>query len=158
MIVIRKAEPADVPAIVRLLIGTWPSSDRVRGSCSNEVRDTFSGAAFRPTFFVAQTGGQVVGCGAWNWSWLNYGFYEMCWGVVADGWRGLGIGRRIVEARMADIAEAAAKEGEDHHTIMLSTHLRSMYERYGFRSILESPGTLNDGSTHLMMKEVWREG
>jgi GNAT superfamily N-acetyltransferase len=150
---IRKMLPQDVSDVETLLKSIWPDSSRVRRTVRLELLDMFSDAAYRPTFFVAVTcSGEIVGCGAWNWSWLNYGMYELCWGCLYPAYRGQGLGRKLVEARLADIAEQARNEGETTFQVFTSTHRPEIYKRYGFKTILVTPdGTSIEDKSHLMI-------
>lgn len=153
MTIVRKVLRSDALFVESLLRDTWPTSERVSRTVLREIEDMFSTAEFRPTFFVAEDHGVVVGCGAWNWSWINYGMYEMCWCCVRPDYRGRGIGRMLVQRRLDDIREISSQQGEDGYAVFLSTPHREMYERYGFRSILQPSGcsALDGDDSHLMM-------
>lgn len=153
MTIIQKMQRSNVPHVEKLLRGTWPDSERVARTVLRELEDMFSNAEYRPTFFVAEDHDRIVGCGAWNWSWLNYGMYEICWGCVLENYRGRGIGRALVEARLEDIQLTSSAEGEKTFTVLTSTHLPLLYEKYGFRSIEITPSEVTlENVSHLM---VW---
>lgn len=150
---IRKMTRYDILFVEQLLCDTWPDNTRVKRTVLRELEDMFSSAEYRPTFFVAEDHGRIIGCGAWNWSWLNYGMFEICWGCVREDYRGRGLGRALVEARLADILQASRSEGETCHQVMVSTHLTEMYEHYGFRTVVavRDASTLEAGSSIMIL-------
>lgn len=153
MTIVRKMHIADVSEVERLLVSTWPNHPRVARSCRRELEDMFSTAEFRPTFFVAEDSGVIVGCGAWNWSSLNCGTYEISWAAVKAEHRGCGIGRQLVQARLDDIRDTALSQGESIYLVLVSTHLTRMYERYGFhRARVRFDAGLDREPAYLMVR------
>lgn len=151
---IRKLAAADVQAVIALALSNWPDDERIARSLPLELADMFSNATYRPTFFVAEIDGEIVGFGGWNWAWHNYDIYEIFWGNVAKGYQGRGIGRQLVEARLEDIAKVAASEPLARQSyVTVSTDHREMYERYGF-SVIAMMDLWQDPETHLMMKSL----
>ncbi len=151
---IRKLVRADVSAVIALVLLNWPNDERIARSLPMELADMFSNATYRPTFFVAEDDGKIVGFGGWNWAWHNYDIYELFWGNVAFGYQGRGIGRQLVEARLDDILEVTAAELQAKQSyVTVSTHHREMYERYGF-AVIATMDLWQDPKTHLMMKSL----
>lgn len=152
MATIRKMQKSDVLHVERLLRDTWPDSERVQRTILRELEDQFSSAEYRPTFFIAEDHGCVVGCGAWNWSWVNYGMYELCWGCVREDYRGRGLGRMLVERRLNDIRSSSNDEHETSCIVMLSTHRPEIYCRYGFQPVMTLPADSTlEGDSKLMV-------
>ena len=155
MTYVRKMIDRDVPAARRLTLENFPGlSAEQAASLPLELSDMFSNAAYRPTFFVAKDGSELVGLAGWNWAWLNYGVYELCWGQVRASHRGRGLGRLLVEARLDDISATETDSARAPYVIV-STHLDAMYARYGFRTIAEMT-TWQHPRTCLMITELAR--
>lgn len=148
---IRKALQSDVPAMVALVAEVWPDCEQAALSFPIELADMFSNAVHRPTFFVAELDGVLVGCAGWNWAWHNYDMYEFFWASVRGLFRGRGIGSALLQERLRDIA-AHARPGMAQY-VTLSTHLESHYSKFGFKTIASMPSIINTGeqTTHLMM-------
>lgn len=150
-IIIRKMLPGDISQVVLLMRKNFPTLPRVHSlEVKTELDDMFSNATYRPTFFVAEREGQILGLGGWNWSWCQYDHFELLWGQVVDTLRGQGIGRLLVQARLDDILDTC--EGSVA-TILLSTHHKQLYEHFGFTSLRCYP-TWQSPETHLMLREL----
>lgn len=150
--IIRKMTKFDIPAVISIATTNWPNDKRIKHSVPLELNDMFSSANYRPTFFVAEDANLIVGMGAWNWAWHNYDIYEILWGNVLKEYQGQGIGRALVEARLADIKIVSEGEKERRQSyVTVSTHLYKIYEKFGFKSIAIMDLWQNP-KTHLMIK------
>lgn len=151
---IRKARRYDIQAIINVIADIWPDCEQVETSFPDEIADMFSNARYRPTFFVAEQAGSLIGVAAWNWGWHNYDMYEFFWGSVRKPFRRMGVGAALMQARLDDIRLLARPNQSQFVTI--STHLESHFSKFGFRTIVCMPSIINTGetTTHLMMLEI----
>jgi amino-acid N-acetyltransferase len=111
-ITLRAGVPADFPAICTLLQANGLPLDGLS-------RD-------RPFAVIASLGSRLVGCAHVE----RYGSHALLRSVAVDpGLRGSGIGRRLVEAALADAA------GDARRTFLLTETAAGFFDRLGFRRI-----------------------
>ncbi len=67
----------------------------------------FGAAAWRPFFYIAESGGNVVGVSGYGASWLAYGVYELFWVGVRKEHQGKGVGKKLVSRCLSDLATIA---------------------------------------------------
>jgi GNAT superfamily N-acetyltransferase len=150
--IIRRMIEADIPQVLLLLQNEW-DCEETHTSLPQELRDMFSTASFRPTYFVAEHEDRIVACAGWNWGWFNYDNFEFFWMCVDEPYRGRGLGKSLVDARISDVMQYK-KEGRPLY-IWISTPLRERYEKFGFRVILETPRVFVRGQqAYAMVKEI----
>jgi GNAT superfamily N-acetyltransferase len=118
----------------------------VAWSVVHELAEAHGGGHWRPSYFAAWVDNKLVGFAGWNYSWVNYDVYELCWCNVLPDFQGNGIGRGLVEARLHAIRQIGGR------VVLLTTHRPEIYERYGFKSLIEF--RLLAGKTHLMSLEL----
>jgi GNAT superfamily N-acetyltransferase len=128
-------EPKDIPACVCLAVqGFGPFIGHLAHVDLNEA---FHSGAWRPTFYVAEIKGSIVGMGAYNISWLGYRIYSLTWLVVAPEFRRHGVGGELINRRLDDLKPMA-------RLILLETpreEVARLYEhKHGFRRLLTIPG------------------
>jgi GNAT superfamily N-acetyltransferase len=134
-ITIRLLEQRDIPTCVRLgVTGFGPFVGHFAHVDLNEV---FNPGAWRPTFYVAEVGGQVVGMGCYNITWLGYCIYSLSWLAVAPEFRRRGVAAALIDRRLADLKPMA-------RLILIETpreEVAKFYERrYAFRRLMTIPG------------------
>jgi GNAT superfamily N-acetyltransferase len=110
--VIRRAEPADVPAIyqlIRELASYERSLPEVTGT-QDQLRESLFGSAPAVFAHVAEDSGRIVGFALW---FLNYSTWLCCHGIyledlyVTPELRGQGIGRQL----LAELAALCVQRG-----------------------------------------------
>lgn len=145
----------DIEAARNVIISNWPERPHqiTPASVTLELMDAFSNATYRPTYFVASIeGAGIIGVAGWNGAWHNYGVYELFWGNVKEEYRGRGIGRALIDARLDDIREHSKNDHQPVY-VMLSTHIPDLYEKFEFKSV--SKLDLWQGrETHLMVRTL----
>lgn len=141
---VRREDEEACAAIART---NWPNDDHVAYSVVLELAEARSGANWRPSYFKASVEEKIVGFAGWNYSWVNYDVYELCWCNVLPEYQGKGIGRKLVEVRLSTIRNIGGQ------VVLLTTHRPEIYERYGFKS-LSSFNLWAHGKTHLMSLEL----
>ena len=110
---VRRARPADRPAVERLLLEA--------GLPLDGVADAFGG------YLVAEVNGDVVGAIGLE----RYGGYALLRsGVVAAGWRGRGLGLRLTEAALVE-----SRRGGAQAVYLLTTTAADYFRRFGFAAI-----------------------
>ena len=116
-IILRKATADDIPAI-KHFIENFIEDGEVLPRTLEEIEDLL------PTFFVAELGGEIVGCATLEiYSWKLAEIRSLC---VSPTVQGKGIGKRLVElclelARERDILE-----------VMAITHKEDFFKLCGF--------------------------
>lgn len=140
-VVIRKAVPQDADGVVHLILSNWEDpTGHISRTLPLEFADMFSNATYRPTFFVADAEGKVIGCSFWNWSWANYDTFEFGWMCVDKSYRRRGIGEALHRVRLSDVVGRVRPSKA--HMILLSTRLVERYQRFGFKVICENPNLM----------------
>lgn len=139
--IIRRATPADAAAVIKLLREEWDDDDgHIERSLPLEFADMFSNATYRPTFFVAEVEGKIVGSSFWNWAWANYDTFEFGWMCVHGSYRRRGIGEALHRVRLDDIAPLQ-RPGHGQ-IVLLSTDLVERYKRFGFTVLSDDPNLM----------------
>jgi GNAT superfamily N-acetyltransferase len=90
-----------------------------------------------PYWVMEDEAGRVVGCGGYAVE-ADGRTATLCWGMVERGRQGEGLGRRLLERR---IAEAVADPAIDRLALHTSHRVRGFFERLGFRAT----GATQDG-------------
>jgi amino-acid N-acetyltransferase len=129
---LRRAVPADVPAIQKLINGFAQRELMLPRSLSQlyeNIRD----------FFVVTEGEDVVGCVALHVSWKDLAELKSL--AVADMHQGRGYGRRLIEACMGD----AGRMGLER--VFALTYVPGLFEKAGFARIDKA----------LLPRKVWTE-
>lgn len=81
-----------------------------------------------PYFVLADEAGDVVACGGYAIS-TGTATADLCWGMVTRDRQGTGVGRWLVEIRLARIdADSSATDA----ALKTSQHTRAFYEKLGF--------------------------
>jgi GNAT superfamily N-acetyltransferase len=81
-----------------------------------------------PYFVLADEAGDVVACGGYAIS-TGTATADLCWGMVTRDRQGTGLGRLLVEVRLARIgADSRATDA----ALKTSQHTRAFYEQLGF--------------------------
>jgi GNAT superfamily N-acetyltransferase len=81
-------------------------------------------------YLVGETAdGRVVACGGWYRVPEREGEAGLAWGMVRRDWHGRGVGRRLLEARLAGVRAIA---GVRTLAISTSQHTEAFYARAGF--------------------------
>lgn len=82
----------------------------------------------RPPYQVIERDGRVVACGGHAVE-PDGRTASLCWGMVAQGLHGQGLGRMLTEARLA---AARAEPGVTSVRLDTGRHTTGFYERFGF--------------------------
>jgi GNAT superfamily N-acetyltransferase len=139
---------ADIPRCIAITGECW---DRFTAQlASPDFESMFSGAVWKPFFYVAEQDGRVVGVAGYGVSWLSYGIYNMFWHGVTPGARRHGIGASLVRRRLADLAPIA-------DVVMIATKIPDYYIRFGFETVAQVQTTKNYGD-HLMIRRASKGG
>jgi GNAT superfamily N-acetyltransferase len=94
-----------------------------------EFLDWFNG----PYLVVEETGGAIVACGGLA---EHAGFVTLCWGMVARTSQRLGIGRVLLQARLALVLD---KPWVRHVSINTTNKIAPFFEKEGFTTRLVTP-------------------
>jgi amino-acid N-acetyltransferase len=117
---LRKANVKDVPAVANLINGYAAKSQMLPRShhrLYQDIRD----------FVIAECDGRIIGCGALHVVWEDMAEVRSL--AVAQEYRKLGLGRRIVDTLLAE-----AKALGLPRAFALTYH-REFFERAGFRAV-----------------------
>lgn len=148
----RRLQSEDIPCCLAIVRENWGIA--TAQSCHVELGQAFGEAVWKPIFYVAETGGQVVGVGGYCVSWMNYGIYDITWINVLAAMQRRGIGRLIVNRCLDDIRAVGL-------LAMLSTDIPEYYERwwgfercfaYGHDTVMRLPLGVADGRTNPMTR------
>ena len=93
-------------------------------------------------YYVALVHGGVKGFAGWKKSGINRHVFEFPWCVVHPEYRGQGIGRLLIEHRIADVTRHGGR------AIIITTPTPKLYIKFGFRTIEVLPGLW---ANHLML-------
>ena len=80
-------------------------------------------------YYVALVHGGVKGFAGFKKTGINRAVFEFPWCVVHADYRGQGIGRALIEHRIAAVKERGG------HAIMITTPSPKLYVRFGFRTV-----------------------
>ncbi|MBI3948576.1 MAG: N-acetyltransferase [Armatimonadetes bacterium] len=119
-VVIRRAVAADVPRL-HVLISGFADRDRMLHRSLNELYENLR------DFRVADRDGEVVGCCALHVFWADLAEVKSL--AVAEGRQGGGIGRRLVEACVADAAALGIPR------VFCLTYEADFFRRCGFHVV-----------------------
>jgi len=117
---IRKAFIADVPAI-EALISHFADRDRMLHRSLSELYENLR------DFFVAEEEGQVLGCCALHLVWADLAEVKSL--AVSETAQGKGVGRRLVEACLAEAAQIGIPR------VFCLTYEVQFFTRCGFRVV-----------------------
>lgn len=107
-----------------------------------------------PYFVLADEAGNVVACGGYAIS-PGTTTADLCWGMVTRDRQGTGLGRSLVEIRLAKIGEDSNATGAALRT---SQHTRAFYEKLGFTTTRVVRDGIGPGlDTCEMRKPIVRE-
>lgn len=134
--------PTDIPRVLAITGECW---DRFTAQLAQpDFESMFSGAVWKPFFYVAEAEGTVIGVAGYGVSWLSYGIYNMFWHGVTPSARRQGVGENLVRRRLADLAPIA-------DVVMIATKIPDYYAKhFGFKTIAQVQTVENYGD-HLMM-------
>ena len=120
---VRRAKIVDVPAMVKL-INSYAQKGILLGRPMIEMYESIR------TFFVVERDDKIVACGSLSVVWSDIG--EIRTVAVEDGYKGLGLGRQLVEALIND-----AKDLELPRLFCL-TYQPEFFKKLGFYGIDKS--------------------
>jgi predicted N-acetyltransferase YhbS len=142
---IRAMRPDDLPAILHIASEAW--GRLTSQTAQPDFCEMFSSSAWRPHYYVAVVEGQVVGMIGWKTSWLCYGIYDLFWLAVRKNRRHQGIGRKLVDRCLVDLAEIA-------DVIMLVTNVPEFYSKnWKFRLIANLKTSENYGENLMILED-----
>lgn len=122
---VRAYTPADRDACLAVFDGNVPAFFVTQERAAfADFLDALPG----PYLVVEDGDGAIVGCGGWAVV-PETRTADLCWGMVARGRHGTGLGRLLLDARMDGIR---ADAGADAVALNTSQHTRGFYERRGF--------------------------
>ena len=122
---LRDYQPADREACLALFEGNVPDYFAPTERADFEA---FLDAIAFPYLVIEDEDG-LVGCGGWARRSSDPGVVDFCWGMVRRDRHKSGLGRRLLEARLAQ-----ARAAGDVRSVMLQTtqHSEGFFARYGF--------------------------
>ena len=111
-----------------------------------EMKDMWSKGSFRPTYFVAEEKGKIIGFAGYIQSWIDYSVYNIFWVNVLQEEQKRGVGQIVVKKIISEI-----KKHKNAKLIILSASTRRHNDRYykkhfGFK-IIQKFGT----TSHALM-------
>jgi N-acetylglutamate synthase-like GNAT family acetyltransferase len=128
---IRKANPEDIPMIIKIAKSNNPSYPK--NLVKKEINEMFSQALLKPTYLVAEKNGNIIGCGGFIRSWEDNSIFNIFWINVLADFQGNGVGtkliKKIVETINGDKGKPKVK------MITLSTNKPVVYKRLGFKKL-----------------------
>lgn len=119
------------PTVKHLARTIFPDDKLLDDTIQNALEDASSNAYYRPRYWLAFAGEEMVGFSAWNWSWINYDVAEFAWCGVLQEHRGRGVGRKLVEVRLTDIRE----NDPGMRMVLVNTGSPHIYRCYGFETL-----------------------
>jgi amino-acid N-acetyltransferase len=122
--VARRARTADVP-VIRALLDGYTADRRLLSKATVTLYEDVQ------EFFVADSGGAVVGCGALHVLWDDLA--EVRTLAVAPGFRGHGIGGLLLRRLLDTAAELGVER------VFCLTFETEFFERFGFEEISGTP-------------------
>lgn len=124
---IRPMVAADIPSVLAITAECW---NRFTAQLAQpDFESMFSGAVWKPFFYVAVSDGAVIGMAGYGVSWLSYGIYNMFWHGVTPSARNRGVGMSLVQRRLDDLAPIA-------DVVMIATKIPDYYSKhFGFRTV-----------------------
>lgn len=143
MATLRLFEQRDIPVTKEIVVLNW--GDEIGNKWPFEARDMFSDAYYRPTYYVAEQNGMIVGFCGWNFSWKAYDIYDLSWINVAPKNQGQGIGKQMMAKMLSELSAIGAQ------AIYLATQTPKYYRRFGFKVI-----DMYDNRTRYVMSIVLR--
>jgi N-acetylglutamate synthase-like GNAT family acetyltransferase len=148
MIMIRAMAQTDLPAVLAVAANAFDRDHAQRAQ--PEFNEMFGAAALRPFFYIAETGGKIVGVSGYGTSWLAYGVYELFWelfwvGVLKEN-RGRHLGKALVERCLSDLVTVADQ-------VILVTSECEFFKKCGF-TVLGPLPTKKGSKDVLMFKQM----
>jgi GNAT superfamily N-acetyltransferase len=122
---VRDYAPADREACLGVFDSNVP---RFFVTAEREVFAAFLDALPGPYLVLEDGDGAIVGCGGYAVV-PETRTADLCWGMVARGRHGTGLGALLLDARLDGIRADAAVDALELNT---SQHTRGFYERRGF--------------------------
>lgn len=122
---LRDYRPIDRAACLVLFDGNVPEYFAPSERADFEV---FLDAIDFPYLVIEEEGG-LLACGGWTRRTSDPGVVDLCWGMVRRDLHKTGLGRRLLEARLAQVRTTA-----DIQAVVLQTtqHAEGFFARYGF--------------------------
>ena len=120
VITIRKGVVGDVPAMARIInyyAGQGQMLPRSHHQLYQCIRD----------FLIATVDGKMVGCGALHVVWGDLGEVRSL--AVSEDWKGRGVGRRLVDALLAQASDLGLPQ------VFALTYQQAFFESLGFRTV-----------------------
>ena len=127
-VVIRTARTSDVAAIVRLI---EPYAEQRILLAKERVTLYEDVQEFRVAVARGPDGERLIGCGALHVMWEDLA--EVRTVAVAPNWRGHGVGRRLLEALIAEARELGVSR------LFCLTFETEFFGRFGFREVVGAP-------------------
>jgi len=108
------------------------------------IQCMFSHDYRRPTFLIAESNNDIIGCAAYSEEFFTVQTWGISWVSVHPSWRGRGIGGSLVEECLSGILSQAKRTV----TVILATYpgKTRLYERHGF----VSAGADHEGGSYML--------
>ena len=119
---LRAYTPADLPACLALFDSNVPQyfAPHERPEFEAFLQPVLAG------YLVAEQAGRIVACGGW---YARGDEARLCWGLVARGLHGQGVGRALLDARMQAVRDAPGVRAVSITTSQLS---EGFFVKHGF--------------------------
>jgi ribosomal protein S18 acetylase RimI-like enzyme len=151
-ITIRAARESDLPAALEVIRTAFAEHDGLLdppSSVTRETLDRFRARIGAGRLFVAEAGGQIVGCVLCRPEEGCLYFGRL---AVLPAWRGRGIARKLVERVEAEArAQGLARVQLGVRTAL--PRLRASYERMGYRVVSEHAHEGYSAPTYVIMEK-----
>jgi len=131
MLKIRKAVKGDIKQIFEIMKSNNPKYPLKQ--VKNEIKEMFSKSLIKPTYFVVEEKGKLIGCGGFSRSWADYTIFNLFWINISKEHQGKGIGTKLIKEIIKTIKNI--KEKPSAKMITLSTNNQKFYKRFGFKKL-----------------------
>jgi N-acetylglutamate synthase-like GNAT family acetyltransferase len=111
---------------------------------SQEMGAMFDNMVIPPKYLVAEEGGEIIGCGGYIQSWMDYHVYNIFWINVDPTYQRKGIGTQIVRAIISDIKKQKGKDKRADLILLTTTKPKFYQKRFGFKTLTKFGGDKDD--------------
>lgn len=136
MIKIRLLTRKDIKAAAAIAAANW--SKKWSGPAERETKEMFGKSEIRPTYYVAEEDGEIVGFTGYMMSWMDYNIYQIFWVNVLPKRQKQGIGKMLIQKVIREV-----KKKKSVHLLLLTSSNKTLqyYEKlFGFKVLQKFMG------------------